>query len=85
MVKLNKTSKRLSCHKRYRIEKRIRDHNKKIRKDGKNEKKTKRKISKTFKIPNKFPLKEEILNMAEKQRDATLALKKQKKRSEAKN
>jgi hypothetical protein len=27
-------------------------------------------MKKTMKIPNKFPLKEEILNMAEKQREA---------------
>jgi hypothetical protein len=29
-----------------------------------------RNMKKTMKIPNKFPLKEEILNMAEKQREA---------------
>jgi nuclear GTP-binding protein len=27
-------------------------------------------MSKTVRVPNKFPLKEEILNMAEKQKEA---------------
>ena len=63
-----KTSKRIPCKRRYKIEKRIKAHNKKLtrenKKNGKSTTKSGSKL-KDFHIPNKCPFKNELLNQAE--------------------
>jgi nuclear GTP-binding protein len=67
---LKKTSKRVSCKKRYKIEKKVREHSKKMKKSAnKNEQNKKRKPDKLISVPNKCPFKEEILIEAEKKRE----------------
>lgn len=87
MVKLNQKSKRLTCKRRYRIEKRIKAHNKNEAKKA--IVKQKRSKSKTMVIPNKFPMKEELLEEAEKQKEAALQekarIKEEKKKIRAEN
>lgn len=61
--KLKKASKRLTCSKRYKIQKKVREHNKKLRKEAKKQKV--RKVKKDPGIPNAAPFKEEILREAE--------------------
>lgn len=61
--KLKKASKRLTCSKRYKIQKKVREHNKKLRKEAKKQKV--RKVKKDPGIPNSAPFKEEILREAE--------------------
>ncbi|XP_058023812.1 guanine nucleotide-binding protein-like 3 [Ahaetulla prasina] len=61
--KLKKASKRMTCHKRYKIQKKVREHNKKLRKEAKKHKH--RKPKKDPGVPNTAPFKEEILREAE--------------------
>ncbi|XP_041130265.1 guanine nucleotide-binding protein-like 3 isoform X2 [Polyodon spathula] len=61
--KLKKASKRVTCSKRYKIQKKVREHNKKLRKESKKQKI--RKVKKDPGIPNAAPFKEEILREAE--------------------
>ncbi|KAG1652807.1 Guanine nucleotide-binding protein-like 3 [Nymphon striatum] len=67
-----KKSKRMTCRMRYKIEKKVKDHNKKLKKVAKkNPNKAKKKDPG---VPNSLPFKEEILQEAErKKQQQTLA------------
>jgi len=87
MVKINQKSKRITCKRRYRIEKKIKDHKKK---EGKKAvMKNKKSKKKTMVVPNKFPFKEELLEQAQKQKENELAdklrLKEERKKIKAEN
>lgn len=69
----NKQSKRMPARKRYKIEKKVREHNRKMRKEAKHSKKK----SKMIQIPNQCPFKEDILKEVE-------AMKKQKEEEKRK-
>ncbi|KAM0733691.1 Guanine nucleotide-binding protein-like 3-like protein [Formica fusca] len=60
----NKASKRMPARKRYRIEKKVREHNRKIKKEAKHSKKK----SKMMQVPNQCPFKEDILKEIEAMR-----------------
>uniref|UniRef100_A0A3Q4HJ58 Guanine nucleotide-binding protein-like 3 n=1 Tax=Neolamprologus brichardi TaxID=32507 RepID=A0A3Q4HJ58_NEOBR len=64
---LKKASKRLSCAKRYKIQKKVREHNRKLRKEAKKKGVSKR-VKKDIGVPNSAPFKEEILREAEQRR-----------------
>ncbi|KAK2862327.1 hypothetical protein Q5P01_001860 [Channa striata] len=65
--KLKKASKRLSCSKRYKIQKKVREHNRKLRKDAKKKGVSKR-VKKDAGVPSSAPFKEEVLREAEQRR-----------------
>ncbi|ESO11270.1 hypothetical protein HELRODRAFT_194872 [Helobdella robusta] len=67
----NKKSKRVACGKRYKIEKKVRQHNKKLKKlkDAKLKKGPTSSKKKDPGVPNSCPFKEEILREAQKRRD----------------
>ncbi|CEF67522.1 Guanine nucleotide-binding protein-like 3-like protein [Strongyloides ratti] len=65
---LNKASKRVTCRQRYKIEKKVRDHNKKARREAKKSGLNK-KARKPDVIPNNCPFKSEMLAMAEMKRE----------------
>ncbi|XP_030585641.1 guanine nucleotide-binding protein-like 3 [Archocentrus centrarchus] len=65
--KLKKASKRLSCAKRYKIQKKVREHNRKLRKQAKKKGVSKR-VKKDIGVPNSAPFKEEVLREAEQRR-----------------
>ncbi|WKX94254.1 hypothetical protein Q1695_011479 [Nippostrongylus brasiliensis] len=69
---LKKASKRQSCAKRYKIEKKVRDHNKKVKKEAKKLGR-KKKAEKIITVPKACPFKEEILVEAEKARERVKA------------
>ncbi|XP_039628896.1 guanine nucleotide-binding protein-like 3 [Polypterus senegalus] len=64
--KLKKASKRLSCAKRYKIQRKVREHHRKLRKEAK--KRGFRKTKKDPGVPNSAPFKEELLREAEQRR-----------------
>ncbi|XP_078518033.1 guanine nucleotide-binding protein-like 3 isoform X2 [Lissotriton helveticus] len=74
--KLKKASKRMSCSKRFKIQKKVREHNRKLRKEAKKKGGPKR-AKKDPGVPNDAPFKEEVLREAElrKQRLEELKLK----------
>ncbi|XP_053577009.1 guanine nucleotide-binding protein-like 3 [Bombina bombina] len=61
--KLKKGSKRMSCSRKYKIQKKVREHKRKVKKEAKKagHKKQKKDIS----VPNEAPFKEDILREAE--------------------
>ncbi|KAE8612920.1 hypothetical protein XENTR_v10013042 [Xenopus tropicalis] len=75
--KLKKGSKRLSCHKRYKIQKKVREHNRKARKEAK--KSGTRKQKKEISVPNNAPFKAEILQEAQRRRQQEEELKQNRK------
>ncbi|KAK6102824.1 50S ribosome-binding GTPase family protein [Brugia pahangi] len=67
---LKKPSKRQTCAKRYKIAKKVREHNRKLKKEAKkNKAKVWKAKNKPINVPNKCPFKEEILIQAEKERE----------------
>ncbi|MFT7800714.1 guanine nucleotide-binding protein-like 3 [Arapaima gigas] len=76
--KLKKASKRLTCAKRYKIQRKIREHNRKLRKEAKKKGITKR-VKKDPGVPNDAPFKEDILREAEERRIKLEELKEKKK------
>uniref|UniRef100_A0A1I8EUK4 Guanine nucleotide-binding protein-like 3 homolog n=1 Tax=Wuchereria bancrofti TaxID=6293 RepID=A0A1I8EUK4_WUCBA len=67
---LKKPSKRQTCAKRYKIAKKVREHNRKLKKEAKKDKaKMWKAKNKPINVPNKCPFKEEILIQAEKERE----------------
>ncbi|CAB1443519.1 unnamed protein product [Pleuronectes platessa] len=65
--KLKKASKRISCSKRYKIQKKVREHLKKLRKEAKKKGVSKR-VKKDPGVPSSAPFKEEVLREAEQRR-----------------
>ncbi|TNN24729.1 Guanine nucleotide-binding protein-like 3 [Liparis tanakae] len=65
--KLKKASKRVSCSKRYKIQKKVRDHNRKLKKEAKKNPASKR-AKKDLGVPSCAPFKEEVLREAELRR-----------------
>lgn len=65
--KLKKASKRMSCSKRFKIQKKVREHKRKVRKEAK-KKGGNRKPKKDLSIPNDAPFKEDILREAEQRK-----------------
>uniref|UniRef100_A0A3Q2XRK6 Guanine nucleotide-binding protein-like 3 n=2 Tax=Hippocampus comes TaxID=109280 RepID=A0A3Q2XRK6_HIPCM len=64
---LKKASKRLSCAKRYKIQKKVREHNRKLKKEAKKKGVGKR-PKKDPGVPSSAPFKEEVLREAEQRR-----------------
>ncbi|XP_075039196.1 guanine nucleotide-binding protein-like 3 [Mixophyes fleayi] len=75
--KLRKSSKRMTCSKRFKIQKKVKEHRRKVAKEAKKSgyRKPKRDIS----IPNDAPFKEDILREAEQRKQRREELKKQQK------
>ncbi|XP_042309509.1 guanine nucleotide-binding protein-like 3 [Sceloporus undulatus] len=75
--KLKKASKRMTCHKRYKIQKKVREHKRKLRKEAK--KRGHKKPKKDLGIPNAAPFKEEVLREAEQRKQRREELKQKQK------
>ncbi|XP_040446114.1 guanine nucleotide-binding protein-like 3 [Falco naumanni] len=75
--KLRKASKRLTCHKRYKIQKKIREHHRKVRKEAK--KRGRKKPKKDPGVPSAAPFKEELLREAEQRKQRLEELKQKQK------
>ncbi|XP_078494917.1 guanine nucleotide-binding protein-like 3 homolog [Ciona intestinalis] len=67
--RLGKASKRLSCSKKYRIEKNVRAHNKKVKRDAKKNPGKYKKSKKDPGVPNAAPFKEKILREAQQRKE----------------
>ncbi|XP_068455107.1 guanine nucleotide-binding protein-like 3 [Clinocottus analis] len=65
--KLKKASKRVSCSKRYKIQKKVKDHNRKLKKEAKKKGVSKR-VKKDPGVPSSAPFKEQVLREAEQRR-----------------
>ncbi|NWH27423.1 GNL3 protein, partial [Grus americana] len=76
-AELRKASKRLTCHKRYKIQKKIREHHRKVRKEAK--KRGRRKPKKDPGVPSAAPFKEELLREAEQRKQRLEELKQKQK------
>uniref|UniRef100_A0A8D2P3T1 Guanine nucleotide-binding protein-like 3 n=1 Tax=Zosterops lateralis melanops TaxID=1220523 RepID=A0A8D2P3T1_ZOSLA len=74
---LRKASKRLSCHKRFKIQKKVREHHRKVRKEAK--KRGHKKPKKDPGIPSAAPFKEELLREAEQRKQRLEELKQKQK------
>uniref|UniRef100_A0A915N253 Guanine nucleotide-binding protein-like 3 homolog n=1 Tax=Meloidogyne javanica TaxID=6303 RepID=A0A915N253_MELJA len=67
---LKKPSRRLTCKKKYKIQRKVREHSKKIKKlDKASAKKKGRKGEKSIAVPGKCPFKEDLLKEAESRRE----------------
>ncbi|XP_064310095.1 guanine nucleotide-binding protein-like 3 isoform X1 [Phalacrocorax carbo] len=75
--KLKKASKRLTCHKRYKIQKKIREHHRKVRKEAK--KRGRKKPKKDPGVPSAAPFREELLREAEQRKQRLEELKQKQK------
>ncbi|XP_024602096.1 guanine nucleotide-binding protein-like 3 isoform X1 [Neophocaena asiaeorientalis asiaeorientalis] len=75
--KLKKASKRMTCHKRYKIQKKVREHHRKLRKEAK--KRGRKKPRKDPGVPNNAPFKEALLREAELRKQRLEELKQQQK------
>ncbi|GAB1298677.1 Guanine nucleotide-binding protein-like 3 [Apodemus speciosus] len=75
--KLKKASKRMTCHKRYKIQKKVREHHRKLRKEAK--KRGHKKPRKDPGVPNSAPFKEALLREAELRKQQLEELKQQQK------
>ncbi|XP_068264514.1 guanine nucleotide-binding protein-like 3 [Nyctibius grandis] len=75
--KLRKASKRLTCHKRYKIQKKIREHHRKVRKEAK--KRGRKKPKKDPGVPSAAPFKEKLLREAEQRKQRLEELKQKQK------
>lgn len=75
--KLKKASKRMTCHKRYKIQKKVREHHRKLRKEAK--KRGHKKPRKDPGVPNSAPFKEALLRDAELRKQQLEELKQQQK------
>ncbi|NWH67880.1 GNL3 protein, partial [Geococcyx californianus] len=76
-AELRKASKRLTCHKRYKIQKKIREHHRKVRKEAK--KRGHKKPKKDPGVPSAAPFKEELLREAEQRKQRLEELKQKQK------
>jgi len=77
---IKKKSKRLTCHKKYKIAKKVREHNRKERKEAKKGGNSKFKQAKRDPgVPN-CPFKEEVLQEAERRKKAAEEMKEKQKR-----
>ncbi|NXV43361.1 GNL3 protein, partial [Uria aalge] len=76
-AELKKASKRLTCHKRYKIQKKIREHHRKVRKEAK--KHGRKKPKKDPGVPSAAPFKEELLREAEQRKQRLEELKQKQK------
>ncbi|XP_052425233.1 guanine nucleotide-binding protein-like 3 [Carassius gibelio] len=76
--KLKKASKRISCAKRFKIQKKVREHNRKVKKEAK-KKGISRRPKKDIGVPNSAPFKEEVLREAEQRKQELETLKEQNK------
>ncbi|XP_078270171.1 guanine nucleotide-binding protein-like 3 [Rhinoraja longicauda] len=77
--KLKKASKRISCHKRFKIQKKVREHKRKVRKEAKKHGNKGKKLRKDPGVPNAAPFKEDILREAEKRKQDREELKEKQK------
>jgi len=68
MVPKRHRSKRLTLHQKYKIEKRIKQHDKKARREARKHPKRTSKKDKVIGIPNNFPFKEELLLQVEEEK-----------------
>ncbi|KYO35912.1 guanine nucleotide-binding protein-like 3 [Alligator mississippiensis] len=75
--KLRKGSKRLTCHKRYKIQRKVREHKRKLRKEAK--KRGNKKPRKDPGVPSAAPFKEEVLREAEQRKQRLEELKQKQK------
>uniref|UniRef100_A0A915LJP6 Guanine nucleotide-binding protein-like 3 N-terminal domain-containing protein n=1 Tax=Meloidogyne javanica TaxID=6303 RepID=A0A915LJP6_MELJA len=67
---LKKPSRRLTCKKKYKIQRKVREHSKKIKKlDKASAKKKGRKGEKSIAVPGKCPFKQDLLKEAESRRE----------------
>ncbi|GES96429.1 guanine nucleotide-binding protein-like 3 homolog [Rhizophagus clarus] len=67
MVRKKAKSKRMTCAKRYKIQKKINEHKRKERKEARKNPKS-RKLKKDPGIPNLYPFKDQLLNKIEQQK-----------------
>ncbi|XP_053723689.1 guanine nucleotide-binding protein-like 3 isoform X1 [Synchiropus splendidus] len=65
--KLRKASKRMTCAKRFKIQKKVREHHRKVRREAKKKGVSKR-VKKDPGVPSSAPFKEEVLREAEQRR-----------------
>ncbi|XP_067908020.1 guanine nucleotide-binding protein-like 3 isoform X2 [Heterodontus francisci] len=77
--KLKKASKRLSCHKRFKIQRKVREHKRKVRKEAKKQGNKSKKSRKDPGVPNSAPFKEAILREAEQRKQDLEELKQKQK------
>ncbi|XP_059800650.1 guanine nucleotide-binding protein-like 3 isoform X2 [Hypanus sabinus] len=77
--KLKKASKRLSCRKKYKIQRKVREHKRKVRKEAKKKGNKTKKFRKDPGVPNDAPFKEDILHEAEQRKQKLEELKQKQK------